>query len=125
MTEFEIGEMLHRQYDIMTDASVMYFTLVSAYLIAGYMVGDKLSRPQLTIVTSLYVLWVIGTINTVYKSLGSVIPLQQGLEQMQSILINASIDETSLSVYAFMLVQVAGVLGSLYFLWSVRNAKPG
>ena len=51
MTEYELGEMLYNTYENLWNSAQMYFTLVSAYLITGYLVGAKLTTQQNKIVT--------------------------------------------------------------------------
>ena len=124
MTESDLVEMLYAVYGTMNDAAVMYFTLVSAYLITSYLVGDKLSRIQLSIINGLYLLWVIGTINTNFTQLSASLTILNELHQMGSaIFTSVSSDYTRLSVVGFLLVQIGGLVASFYFMWSVRHAK--
>ena len=124
MDEFELRELLFATFEQMDSSATMYFTLVSAYLIVSFVAGDKLTRPQLAIVTTLYVLWVLGTVNTMYSMLTGALSVESALEK-----INATFDfgggvGTSPTVYGFLAVQIGGLIASLYFMWSVRHPKP-
>ena len=124
MTEFELGEMLHNQFTVMWQAAQMYFTLVSAYLIASYMVGTKLTRQQNAVITSLYVVWVTSVIIGQITSVSAVLRLVNALLAIDSVALGSGTSlETESAVYAFMFVQIAGVLASLWFMWSMRHPK--
>ena len=124
MTEFELGEMLHNQFAVMWQAGQMYFTLVSAYLVASYVVGTKLTRQQNAVITILYVVWIASVIFGQVTSAGAVLRLENALRAIDSITIGGGASlETESAVYAFMFVQIAGVLASLWFMWSIRHPK--
>ena len=122
MTEYEVGEMLYNAYSLMTDGASVYFTLVSAYLVASYLVGDKLSSGQLVVVNLLYVIWSVGLINVQYTQLVSVAQFQSALDQFDSSVLVISMN-TEYSTWGFIVVQITGLLASLYFMWSVRHPK--
>lgn len=82
MTEFELGEMLYSAYGIMTDGASVYFTLVSAYLAATYLVGDKLTTGQMMVVNLLYVIWSLGLINVQYTQLLAIEGFQLELSEL-------------------------------------------
>ena len=64
MTEYELFELLQGSYEKMNVDTTIYFTLVSAYLVVAFLVGSNLTRIQLFIINTLYILWTLGTINT-------------------------------------------------------------
>lgn len=125
MGEFELRELLFATFEQMDSSATMYFTLVSAYLIVSFVAGAKLTRPQLTIVTTLYVLWVLGTVNTMYSMLSGALSLETALEQVNSTFDFGGGVGTSLTVHGFLAVQIGGLIASLYFMWSVRHPKKG
>lgn len=123
MTEYELGEMMHAQSGQMWQAGQMYFTLVSAYLVVGYLAGKKLTRSQVGVITILYLVW-IATIVTGQISAGKTYArLEAILFEMGSHAVSSSDFETPITIYSFLLVQFAGVLASLWFMWSVRHPK--
>lgn len=123
MTEFELADLLLHRMDIMSEFAGLYFTLVSAYLLVSYLVGDKLSVPQLTIISALYVLWVAGLINGSYHNYVDASVLVVELERLKSITYDRPVDSMVFLGTGFVLVQISGLLASLYFMWSIRRRK--
>ena len=122
MTEYEIYELLQGTYEKMNVDASIYFTLVSAYLVVAFLVGSHLTRIQLFIVSTLYILWSLGIINSLYIGLRAAERLEGGLIEMES---RYYVDDgsTAFWVFGFMLIQVTGIFASLYFMWSVRHPK--
>jgi hypothetical protein len=124
MTEYEIIDLLQTRFSEMGQVSALYFTVVSAYLAAAYIVGSKLSRNQLFIISTLYVLWATGTITSIYGAMTACVAYQTALVDLGSIY-----PETGgrLVIYTsiFMAMQSIGILVSLYFMWSVRQPQNG
>ncbi|TDG12855.1 hypothetical protein E2F43_14950 [Seongchinamella unica] len=125
MTEYEMGELLHNQFDTLWESSQMYFTLVSAYLVVAYLVGDKLTRKQYSIVTTLYLFWVYGVIQTQCVSGIGAIRLAEIISGKEGILLQYSHGFLmEFGIFGFTVVMVCGVFASLYFMWTVRHPKP-
>lgn len=55
MTPYEYLDIATNQWANSLSALAFYFTLVSGYLVVAFLVGDKLNRLQVTIVTGLFV----------------------------------------------------------------------
>lgn len=123
MTEFELRELLFATFEQMNSSATMYFTLVSAYLVVSFVAGARLTRPQLVIVNALYVLWVLGTINTMYSMLSGALSVEAELRKIGTDFNFGGGAGTDLSTSGFVLVQIAGLVASLYFMWSVRHPK--
>ena len=123
MTEYEIRDVMFGYFETMNDQAAMYFTLVSAYLITSYLVGAKLSTRQITIINTLYILWILGTINAVYTMMVGLEPIYDQLLVAAEYEIEGVADRSGWAVGSFLVVQVGGVLASLYFMWSVRHPK--
>ncbi|MEP5567587.1 MAG: hypothetical protein ABJN62_07125 [Halioglobus sp.] len=119
MDEYELMDLLQGTYDKMGEDATMYFTLVSAFLAVAFLAGKRLSKAQLAIASTLYVLWALGTINSMYTGMQTALLLEERLIQMGSNL--AGVAPTDFWVLSFMAVQAGGVIASLYFLWSVRS----
>ena len=69
MTEFELTETLYNIYGSMSDNASMYFALVSAYLVASYVAGDKFTTRQLAIINTLFVVWTLGIVFGMFTSM--------------------------------------------------------
>ncbi len=124
MTEYELGEMLYNTYDGLWQGSQMYFTLVSAYLIIAYLVGSKLDKAQNLIVTGLYVVWTVGIIQSQYSTSVQMVGITDLLLSSESTFLPSEVGtQTQAGVYTFLVVQVLGLIASLYFMWTVRRSK--
>ncbi len=124
MTEFELGEMLHNNYEGLWQAAQMYFTLVSAYLVVAYLIGAKLGKGQNAVITGLYLVWIAGVIQAQYTTSTQTMRISDQLLSMGStILPYAAKSQTQAGIYSFIVVQVLGVVASLWFMWSVRHPK--
>ena len=123
MTEYELGEMLYNTFENLWTSAQMYFTLVSAYLIAIYLVGAKLTTQQNRIVTGLYLLWILQTIYNQFNTLGSTSAIAEQLYAMNSVLVTSAPAMTNMTVYSFLLVQVMGIVASIYFMWGIRHPR--
>ena len=62
MTEYETAELTFSLIGYGMTAMALYFTVVSGYLIGAYMVGAELSRSQVWIVTSLFVVFALSLV---------------------------------------------------------------
>ena len=123
MTEYELGEMLYNTYENLWNSAQMYFTLVSAYLITGYLVVAKLTTQQNRIVTGLYLVWILQVIYNQFATLSSTSIITKQLYAMNSVLTAFAPEQTYITVYSFLFVQIAGVIASIYFMWGIRQHK--
>ena len=122
MSEYEMGEMMHSQMGQMWQAGQMYFTLVSAYLAVSYLVGGNLTKAQASVISILYLVWVAAVISGQIIAGFSLVHIEIALDEVNSIILPFG-TRTLLNMYLFMFVQIAGVLASLWFMWSVRHPK--
>ena len=118
MTEYEIIDLLQQRFAELGSLSTQYFTLVSAYVVTAYLAGSKLSRLQLSIVSTLYVIWAVSNSAAVWNATSTSNYYLTTLREMGS---NFP-DSTSVPVmYGYLvLVQGGSLIGSLYFMWSTR-----
>ena len=119
MSEYEIIDLLQQRYSELGALSAQFFTLVSAYVVAAYLVGDRLSRIQLLIITVLYVIWAAANSAAVWNAMNTTIFYLKNLSEMGSTFPDTSSVPVTIS-YLF-LVQGGSVVGSLYFMWSTRR----
>ena len=119
MTEYEIIDLLQQRFSELGSLSTQYFTLVSAYVVTAYLVGSKLSKLQLTIVSTLYVIWAFSNSAAVWNATNTSNYYLTALREMGS----TFPDSTSVPVmYGYLiLVQGGSLLGSLYFMWATRR----
>ena len=119
MTEYEIIDLLQQRYSELGSLSTQYFTLVSAYVVVAYLAGSKLSKLQLSIVSTLYVIWAVSNSAAVWNATNTSNYYLATLREMES----TFPDSTSVPVmYGYLiLVQGGSLLGSLYFMWATRR----
>ncbi len=124
MTEYELGEILHNNYGGLWQAAQMYFTLVSAYLAVAYLVGAKLTKGQNLVVTGLYLVWIAGVIQAQYTTSTQTMRISDELILISSTILPAADKaQTQAGIFSFIVVQVFGVIASLWFMWSLRHHK--
>jgi hypothetical protein len=124
MTEYELGEILHSNYAGLWQGAQMYFTLVSAYLVVAYLVGAKLSSGQNAVVTALYIVWVAGVTQWQYTTSTQTLGIIDELLSIESVILPSPAEsEVQVVLYGFLVVQVLGILASLWFMWKVRHPK--
>lgn len=103
----------------MTAVSI-YLTVVSAFLIAAFMAGDRLTKGQAIITIGLFV---SGAIFATYGTVEHFLTLENF--QQRLVEIGGSTTKMSGAVTAIALgtLQTLGIMGSLKFLWDVRHPK--
>jgi hypothetical protein len=119
MTEPEVIEMVNLYASNSMSCFSLWVSFTFAYLTVAYLVGSKLSKVQLYIISTLYVLaggafgFAAVTYTESFGTLNSVYP---------------EFSPTDLWRFPWTLVSslmlVGGMLASLYFMWDVRHPKP-
>jgi len=121
MTEAEILEHFWNAQEMALVGFTLYLTVFSGYLIVAFMAGAKLSSAQVTFV-SLGFLVACGFIiwgATVYWNIGFVAAKKLGSGYPEIWIIDLN------PAYIAVPLLVAGVVGALVFMWSVRHPKTG
>ena len=120
MTEAELVEAWGLFLGNSQTALGLYLSVLSGYLIIAYLVGDKLTRAQVVIVTVLYVC--ATTIITLWFFAWWSRALEFAMEAKQlnpDRQVANSVQTTwSITVMLFM-----AIVASLYFMWSIRHPK--
>lgn len=120
MNEYELVEVsISAAAGGMTAVSI-YLTVVSAFLIAAFMAGDRLTKGQVTITTGLFVSAAIfATYGTVEHFL-TLANFQQRLADMGG---GATTMSGAVTAIALGTIETLGIIGSLKFLWDVRHSN--
>jgi len=122
MTEYEILDLVAGESAQTATQFTIYLSVLFAYLVTAYFIGEKLSRPQAILLSGLYVFvnlsqaWGLSlTLNHVGELLNrkaeEISPLtewEQGYVTYGSL---------------WPITMVVGVLASLYFMWNVRHSR--
>jgi hypothetical protein len=127
MTEFEsaiyrndVAANILAMGDGVASHIAIYLTLISGYLIAAYLAGDKLSRIQVSIATALYTLaytFQSLVLLAYFRSAGRQIDYYRSLDSSAGI---GLIGDAGGGYLGFIIV-VSVYISSIWFMWSVRH----
>jgi hypothetical protein len=99
-------------------------TLMSGYLVVAYLVGEKLTRTQVSIVNSLYVISALSVISghSQYTRESLLAGHQAHFSSPDSF---AAVDPAYLALVPVVLavINISLIVSSLYFMWSVRHPR--
>ena len=120
MTEYELEDLLTSTSLAAVESFGMYISITTAFLIASYLAGGKLSNPQAAIVSILYV---VASAVSAWATIGycsRAIPLANALEVIHP--------ERIYGMQPFVLVtlsalQTLGIIACLKFMWDIRHPK--
>ena len=121
MTEYELLDSLNSTAGLLSTYITTYLSLTTAYLIAAYAVGAKLTRLQCSLVTLLYLI-AASVMSVAMVSAGTrVVDLGMDLGQINPVRAGF----WSPWVYQVLAaLSAGGVFASLRFMWDVRAPKP-
>ena len=120
MTEAELWELILMSQSNMGTTLALYFSVLSGYLVVSYLIGNKLTTMQNTLISGLFVIFgilcVIGTV----AYLGRAAFLLQFTDETYRSPLSDFIPYTPLLSAAILLI---GVVACLKFMWDVRHPK--
>ena len=120
MTEAEVLEMLNLQSANAMNGYIIYNTFTFGYLTVAYLAGANLSKVQVIIISSFYVIAASTfTLVTITHTQSMAVLVTNYPEFAYSIFWHTP---WTLLVSS---VQVGGILVSLYFMYNLRKAKVG
>jgi hypothetical protein len=136
MTEYEIADLaasntenllglfssIQTSASLIVDNLALFYSLVFGYLIAAYAIGEKLTKIQALILTLLYLSAVTYNRISGFSIFNGMINLQNRFDEMSGVSTSWGIvtPEGLIFVTGFVIVSI---VGSLYFMWSVRHPK--
>ncbi len=122
MSEYEFYEVIVGFTGNLEQSMAVLISLLSAYLILAYTIGEKLSRFQVIFISTCFTLVYIGILQAQIYYLDQTVRLAEKLESLQG---EPSIvaGQGDISIVAFVTVRVAFLIGSLYFMWNVRHTS--
>jgi hypothetical protein len=120
MTEAELVEAANSSWALVTSALGLYVTVISAYLIAAYLAGVKLTKSQAGIISTLYVGLQLTLLAGIYA--WTLRGTHYSLELM-TLDSRASTFSIGNLPIIMTVVLTAGLLASLKFMWDVRALK--
>ncbi len=121
MTEYEILDLVASESGAMAAQFNLYLTVLFAYLVVGYFIGDKLTTAQTAVLTGLY-LWASGA-----QVVGMRLTLSHVLElfEKKAKVAPPSNYEITYAGYThlWLAAMLLAICAGLYFMWSVRHPK--
>ncbi|QFU75550.1 hypothetical protein EY643_07735 [Halioglobus maricola] len=119
MSEYELLDLMTSMEAHMATQFSLYLSVVSAYLVVAYLVGMNLSRAQMVIASALMIFAAGGQTWALHASLGRV----QEYLLLKSELSPLTEYERNFATHSYIWIGIlaAGILASLYFMWSVRH----
>jgi hypothetical protein len=123
MTEYEMMDLIGTFQTLAVTEIMAYFTVLSAYCIVAFMVGPKLSRAQVIMITGLYLImslflvWATGSHLMGARSLVENVTMIAG-NDFRSVIV------TYLKPHQVVIpLLLIGVVSGLKFMWDVRHPK--
>ena len=122
MSAYELNDLMMSWFTLMGQDSNMYLALVSGYLIVAYLIGEKLSRVQVVIINTLFVVWTAMHVSSLVGEIRAVGRIQDKLVEL-GVFTMQSPQETESVAFSFVIIQIVGILAALYFMHNVRHTK--
>lgn len=129
MTEYEIADLAAAQFDrlvVMLDVLgthlSIYLTIISGYLIVAYMVGKKLSRLQVSLISILYFAAALFEALLMVAISSSMIGIIEYLVSVDD-RIDDSFVQSLGGQGLGLTVLIAALLLPLWFMWNIRREK--
>ena len=124
MTEYELIDLAMTWIERQESASLTYFTVISAYMVTAYTVGQNLKSRQAFVVSVLFVAFAVGPTLAMLSQLGSLLEvahLRMSLYPDSALQANVTAIK---GAYLWVFIQSAGILVALNFMWDIRHPKP-
>jgi hypothetical protein len=121
MTESELVEAWGIFLGNSQTAMALYLSILSGYLIIAYIVGRKLSRVQVIILSTMFFF------ASAFCTLVLTTWWQRALEfahEARAINPERIVSNSQEGVYTVAVLFSVGILASLYFMWNVRHSNP-
>lgn len=120
MSESETIGAMTEYFSLVADMLSLYLSATTGYLIIAYLVGFKLTRPQLVIVSGLYLSFaLIAT----YLAVGYGFRGIHYAETLRELNAETPVYSTTVVPSTLAAVLLLGVAASLKFMWDVRHVK--
>ncbi len=123
MTEYELLDLVAGAMDGMYDSTTLFLSIVSGYLLVAYLVGAKLTRAQVLIISTLFVVgaglqcWALLTQEVAIEEYLAAKAQLSPLTKFQYSVANGNAGTLIATAMAL------GTIAALYFMWSVRRSQ--
>jgi hypothetical protein len=122
MTAYEASDLLNGVISNQLAGQALFITIISAYVVVAYSVGEKLTKYQVSFINIAFLLFAIAgmrggvaLVELVYEYSALKAELTHGGHSMDT--------GGAFALWMVVGVRVVLVLGSLIFMWQVRHPK--
>jgi len=122
MTEYELEDLLTSTSLAAVESFGMYVSITTAFLIASYLAGGKLSNLQTATVSILYV---VASAVAAWATVGycsRAIPIANALEVIHP---ERFYGMQPLVLVTLSVLQTLGIIASLKFMWDTKHSETG
>jgi hypothetical protein len=120
MTEYELTDAINSTMSVYASAFTQYLTIISAYLIAGVIAGDRLTREQFIIIS---VLFFFASGLTVFAMSGAGTRIAYTADALRLADVENPIRFKAAFNYALAAISTLGIIASFKFWWDIRHPK--
>jgi len=120
MTELELVEAANSYFELGVEVLGFYMTVTSGFLIAAYLVGDKLTRSQMVTISTLYIFMAVVSTYAAFAYISRGVHYALLLKDLESA---GRIYASPFFPALITTILATGILASLRFMWNIRNPK--
>ena len=120
MTEYEIRDLMESVLSGSTSVVALVISVISAYLLVSWVVGSRLTRPQVIWINLLFITFSSMMIFRLVTGYRVAMHLQQNMLQLNAFIGTRITPEI---IAGISCIFAASVFGSLKFMWDVRHPK--
>lgn len=120
MSEYELVESVGIYISNSIGSISVYLTIVSAYLVAAFIAGDRLTGRQVIIVNTLFI---AGAGIFTYTTVGLLLRQRYFVIELAQLQSDTVLPGTAPLAPIIGLIQLGGIAACLKFMWDVRHAK--
>jgi hypothetical protein len=120
VTESELIEAGNSTFALVVELLGFYMTVTSAYLVVAFIAGLRLTRFQITIISTLYVFMASVSTYALYLWCMRAVDYMFKLQETGT---SATMNPNYYVPMILTITLVGGIFTSLIFMWNVRNSK--
>jgi hypothetical protein len=120
LTEYELADLAMNWQATTTPTTAIFLTIASGYLIAAWMVGERLTRAQVTLINTLFGVFQLGVLA---GWAGRWIQSFNYTSALTSIDPNFYRSPSTSLLVLFGLALLVSIPGCLKFMWDIRHTK--
>jgi len=123
MTAYEVSDLLNGVMSNQLASAAFFITVVSAYLVAAYTVGEKLTKFQVWFINFTFCLIVVTNLTGSASFMGLIYQYDSIRAELISGVERIAPDTINLALWLVVGVRLVLVAGGLIFMWQVRHPK--